>query len=78
MFSKRFYFCIRQSGKPVDFRNHEIAVRDLWVRRGKIIDPEPLFYVDRRNFDREFDCQGAIIAPGLIDLQGCVAYTFPK
>ena len=42
---------------------------DLWVREGKIIDPEPLFFDEKVTWDEQVDCQGALIAPGLIDLQ---------
>lgn len=50
-------------------RNHEIRKEDLWVCDGRIIDPEPLFFDGNKSFDVEIDCQGGLIAPGLIDLQ---------
>lgn len=50
-------------------RNHALIVDDLWVRDGKIINPEEIFFVERRQADLEYDCQGALIAPGYIDLQ---------
>lgn len=50
-------------------RDHEIRREDLWVRDGLIIDPEPLFFDEHVGFNREVDCGGALIAPGLIDLQ---------
>jgi len=50
-------------------RSHAIVKEDLWVRKGKIIDPEPLFYLERRTYTKQVDCQGALIAPGLIDIQ---------
>lgn len=50
-------------------RNHKIVTLDLWVRNGKIIDPEKVFYDERVFSDRTVDCRGALIAPGFIDLQ---------
>ena len=35
---------------------------------GLILFAEPLFYEERRTYTRQVDCQGAIIAPGLIDI----------
>lgn len=34
-----------------------------------MIDPAQLFFERGRNFDEEVDCGGALVAPGLIDLQ---------
>lgn len=50
-------------------RDSKSLKEDLWVQDGKIINPEPLFFTKRRSFDEEIDCHGALIAPGLIDLQ---------
>ena len=36
---------------------------------GKIIDPEPLFFEEKKGPDVIVDCEGALLAPGLIDLQ---------
>lgn len=50
-------------------RNHQIIREDLWVRDGKIVNPEKVFF-DERNFaDKQIDCQGALISPGFIDIQ---------
>lgn len=50
-------------------RGHKLVQEDLWVRDGKIINPEKVFF-DERNFaDVEIDCDGALISPGFIDLQ---------
>uniref|UniRef100_A0A2K5L9E7 Amidohydrolase domain containing 2 n=1 Tax=Cercocebus atys TaxID=9531 RepID=A0A2K5L9E7_CERAT len=38
---------------------------DLWVRGGRILDPEKLFFEERRRRD----CGGRILAPGFIDVQ---------
>jgi len=50
-------------------RDHAIITDDLWVRNGQIIDPEKIFFDERRQADIEYDCQGVLIAPGYIDLQ---------
>jgi len=50
-------------------KNHQLVKEDIWVRGGKIIDPGPLFFGDRKNADHKIDCKGNILAPGFIDLQ---------
>lgn len=51
-------------------RNHILHENvDLWVRHGRVIDPEKVFYDERRIADRIVDCDGAICAPGFIDMQ---------
>ena len=50
-------------------RGDQFVKDDLWVRNGKIIDPEPLFFDEKLGPDVIIDCCGALIAPGLIDLQ---------
>ena len=50
-------------------RHHQIIKEDILVRDGKFLDPEPLFFDERRKPDRVIDCQGLLLAPGLIDLQ---------
>ncbi|XP_075420535.1 N-acetylglucosamine-6-phosphate deacetylase isoform X1 [Tenrec ecaudatus] len=42
---------------------------DLWVREGRILDPEKLFFDERRLADERRDCGGCILAPGFIDVQ---------
>ena len=49
-------------------KNHLLLNEDLWVENGVIIDPQKLFY-SGRTFDKEVNCQGAIVSPGFIDLQ---------
>ena len=39
------------------------------LQGGKIIDPADLFFEKDRSYDQEHDCCGALLAPGLIDLQ---------
>ncbi|XP_059481490.1 N-acetylglucosamine-6-phosphate deacetylase [Neocloeon triangulifer] len=50
-------------------RDHTLVKDDLWVRDGKIENPETLFFDERVSADLQVDCQGAIVAPGFIDLQ---------
>ncbi|KAG4075562.1 hypothetical protein HA402_003387 [Bradysia odoriphaga] len=50
-------------------RNHQIVTDDLWVRNGKIVDPEKVFFDEKKTADTVIDCQNAIIAPGFIDIQ---------
>lgn len=50
-------------------RDHEIIKEDLWIRDGKIVNPEPIFYVENEHADIQVDCGGRLIAPGFIDLQ---------
>lgn len=50
-------------------RNHQLVVDDLWVRDGRIINPEPVFFDEKIVADQQVDCKGAIIAPGFIDIQ---------
>lgn len=42
---------------------------DFWVRGGKIVNPEKVFYIEKRKADTVVDCKGAVIAPGFIELQ---------
>lgn len=63
------------SGEIIQFkncrlvRNHKIVVDDLWIQNGKIIDPEIVFFDHKIGSQRKIDCDGAIIAPGFIDIQ---------
>ncbi|ALC49382.1 CG17065 [Drosophila busckii] len=50
-------------------RDHRLVEEDLWVRNGKIINPEPIFFDERCKAHTLINCEGAIIAPGYIDLQ---------
>ncbi|KAH0631857.1 hypothetical protein JD844_019739 [Phrynosoma platyrhinos] len=55
-------------------KNHELQREDLWVRDGKILNPEKLFFDEKKPADIRLDCRGCIIAPGFIDVlpQICV------
>lgn len=50
-------------------RDHKLQREDLWVRDGKILDPEKLFFDEQGYADQRVDCEGNIIAPGFIDVQ---------
>ncbi|KAL7379372.1 hypothetical protein ABVT39_026758 [Epinephelus coioides] len=50
-------------------RNHKLQREDLWVREGRILDPEKLFFDEQGYADKRVDCEGSIIAPGFIDVQ---------
>lgn len=50
-------------------RDHKITAEDLWVRNGKIVNPEKVFFDERIQSDTKIDCNNAIIAPGFIELQ---------
>ncbi|XP_055370880.1 N-acetylglucosamine-6-phosphate deacetylase [Condylostylus longicornis] len=50
-------------------RNHQLIIEDLWIRNGKIINPEKVFFDEKRAADIKYDCKGCIIAPGFIELQ---------
>lgn len=50
-------------------RDHKLITEDLWVRNGRIINPESVFFDERLLAHQQVDCLGAIIAPGFIDIQ---------
>lgn len=50
-------------------RDHTVISEDFWVRNGKIVDPEKVFFDEKISADVQIDCKGALIAPGFIDLQ---------
>ncbi len=50
-------------------RDHKILRDDLWVRNGRIVNPEPIFYEEKKMPDVVYDCDNMLIAPGYIDLQ---------
>lgn len=47
----------------------QLVEEDLFVQCGKIVDPEKLFFDQKRVADFMYDCTGLIVAPGFIDLQ---------
>ncbi|XP_071787107.1 N-acetylglucosamine-6-phosphate deacetylase-like [Asterias amurensis] len=48
---------------------HAIIREDLWVRDGKILNPEWLFFIEKGHADFQVDCKDCIISPGFIDTQ---------
>uniref|UniRef100_A0A8C6WP15 N-acetylglucosamine-6-phosphate deacetylase n=1 Tax=Neogobius melanostomus TaxID=47308 RepID=A0A8C6WP15_9GOBI len=50
-------------------RDHRLQREDLWVREGRILDPEKLFFDEKGFADERVDCGGKIVAPGFIDVQ---------
>lgn len=50
-------------------RAGEILKEDLWVRDGKFVDPEKIFYDEKIQPNQTIDCKGALISPGYIDVQ---------
>uniref|UniRef100_A0A8B9G8B2 N-acetylglucosamine-6-phosphate deacetylase n=1 Tax=Amazona collaria TaxID=241587 RepID=A0A8B9G8B2_9PSIT len=50
-------------------RSHQLQREDLWVREGKILNPEKLFFEEKGSADIQLDCKDSIIAPGFIDVQ---------
>ncbi|XP_049759818.1 N-acetylglucosamine-6-phosphate deacetylase isoform X3 [Elephas maximus indicus] len=50
-------------------RGGTLLREDLWVREGRVLDPEKLFFDERRLADKQKDCGGCILAPGFIDVQ---------
>jgi N-acetylglucosamine-6-phosphate deacetylase len=66
---------VKSHKKLLQFRNcqilhdHAIITEDFWVRDGKIVDPEKVFFDEKISADVQIDCKGALIAPGFLDLQ---------
>jgi N-acetylglucosamine-6-phosphate deacetylase len=50
-------------------RGSSIYTDDLWVRAGTILDPEKIFYEEKRQSDLQIDCDNLILVPGFIDAQ---------
>ncbi|XP_072273742.1 N-acetylglucosamine-6-phosphate deacetylase isoform X2 [Pyxicephalus adspersus] len=50
-------------------RDHGLQWEDLWVRQGRILNPEKLFFDEKGAADVKVNCHGRIIAPGFIDVQ---------
>ncbi|KAJ8975217.1 hypothetical protein NQ317_014520 [Molorchus minor] len=59
-------------------RNHKFIKEDIWVRDGKIVNPEKIFFDEKIQADIVIDCKGLAIAPGFIELQinGGYGYDF--
>ena len=63
------YDCVTQFTDCLILKDHKLIKEDLWISNGKIIDPGPLFYQNRKNANKKIKCNGKIIAPGFIDVQ---------
>ena len=50
-------------------RRGELVAGDVWMREGRIVEPQKLFYEEKQAPDEVVDCRGLIVAPGFIDLQ---------
>lgn len=50
-------------------RNHQIVNDYLWIKDGKVVNPEPYFFDRKQVAGKVIDAKGALIAPGFIDLQ---------
>ena len=50
-------------------RNGRVERGEVWVRDGRIIDPQAFFYSEKRVADKVIDCRGLVVSPGFIDTQ---------
>jgi len=50
-------------------RHHQIICDDLWVRDGKILNPENVFFDERVRADVVVDCRELLLVPGFVDVQ---------
>jgi N-acetylglucosamine-6-phosphate deacetylase len=59
-------------------RQGKILREDFWVRDGKVMNPESLFFDEKVIADQKIDCHNMIISPGFIDVQlnGGFGYDF--
>ncbi|RXN35474.1 N-acetylglucosamine-6-phosphate deacetylase [Labeo rohita] len=58
-----------ETEKNIKWQKGEVRKEDLWVRDGKILNPEKLFFDEEGFADHKVDCGSKIIAPGFIDVQ---------
>ena len=71
------------SERLIQFTNCRILYRsslineDLWMRNGKICNPEKIFFGEKIQADVKIDCKNLIIAPGFIDVQINGTTTYP-
>lgn len=50
-------------------RDHKIIREDIWVRNGKLVDPEKIFFDEKVSADVKIDCGNKLIVPGFIEIQ---------
>lgn len=50
-------------------RDKQLEKRDIWVREGKIVEPQQLFFREHKSPDYVINCSDHIVAPGFIDIQ---------
>ena len=50
-------------------RDGKVIRENLWTKNGKIINPEPLFFDEKKLADIRIDCGNILISPGFIDVQ---------
>lgn len=50
-------------------RGHQLIDQDLWVENGIVVNPEPIFFHEKRQPVVQIDCGKCILAPGFIDIQ---------
>ncbi len=50
-------------------RDHQLKNEDFWVENNVVANPERIFFDDRRTADIRVNCNGLLIAPGMIDTQ---------
>lgn len=61
--------CVVQFVDCTLVRDGRVVKDDLWLRNSRIINPETLFYDEKRCPDLKVSCGDNLIAPGFIDLQ---------
>lgn len=59
-------------------RSGQLQKEELWIRNGKVVDPQVLFFEEKVTADHKIDCKNTILAPGFIEVQinGGFGYDF--
>lgn len=47
----------------------KLVEQDIWVRDGRIVEPQNTFFREKQSPDFVFDCHNHLVAPGFIDIQ---------